>query len=294
MKNYALYLLMLCLAVIGCQKDIGEPDADLTAKKDKGCKCKVLYLPVTLIRDPLTGDATHDSTVFKYCDKYGNLSSIKNYDIDYRWRIDSAIQYYFFYNKKKEVSKVECYYKNKIYFTILVEYKADKIYKCTRYSNDNAVTNEWIFIWNKDVLKEIKNATTLTTIYNFEYKNPDDPAELVHWTVGESSTGIEYSNKNYWAKDIKNKELLFVIGLRQSFLPIKKEVLNSDYYSGESNWTSMAETIRLISADYNEADYPTRSFYEDILYYYGDIYSSGEHQDVSFTTKVKYEKVIIK
>ncbi|MNY41069.1 hypothetical protein D3C86_1758550 [compost metagenome] len=88
--------------------------------------------------------------------------------------------------------------------------------------------------------------------------------------------------------------MLFVIGLRQSFLPIKKEVLNSDYYSGESNWTSMAETIRLISADYNEADYPTRSFYEDILYYYGDIYSSGEHQDVSFTTKVKYEKVIIK
>lgn len=148
---------MLCFSVIGCQKDIGENEVDLKAKKDKDCNnCKVLYLPVTLIRDLLTGNATHDSTVFKYCDK-------------------------------------------------------------------------------------IKEATTLTTIYNFEYKNPDDPAELVHWTVGESSTGIEYSNKNYWAKDIKNKELLFVIGLRQSFLPIKKEVLNSDYYSGESNWTSWAE-----------------------------------------------------
>lgn len=71
-------------------------------------------------------------------------------------------------------------------------------------------------------------------------------------------------------------------------------MLNSDYYSGESNWTSWAEKIRLISADYNEADYPTRFFYEDILYYYGDIYPSGEHQDVSFINKVRYEKVVIK
>lgn len=46
MKTLSLYLVLLSLSVIGCQKDIDEPSV-LSAKNTKNCNCKkVKYLPI--------------------------------------------------------------------------------------------------------------------------------------------------------------------------------------------------------------------------------------------------------
>ncbi|MNS55071.1 hypothetical protein D3C72_878970 [compost metagenome] len=294
MKNYALYLLFLCLAFIGCQKDIGETDADLTAKKDKKCnKCKVLYLPVNNI-----GHLLYDSIVFNYRDKYGNLNSIRTYNRTYP-RANRGLD--LIYDKNNKVSKVQLYPNTHF---ILVSYKADKIDKCEEYYinqlNDTIPNKRWTFTWNNEVLCKLKEFDFIQNserIETFEYKSNTNASELLSIKLNElyynELTSVLYSGKNYWAKDIKNKELLLItpFGFPNLILPVQKEISYSRFYR-DYIFNARDRVTRLIEGDYNEAGFPTRVYYDDHDYYLGD-FAPGDNDDWSATYKITYEKVIV-
>lgn len=295
MKNYALYLLLVCFFVIGCQKDIGETDVDLKSTKDKNCnKCKALYLPVTN-----TGHLLYDSIVFNYHDKHGNLSSIRTYNRAYP---PANIGLDFIYDKNNKVSRVQLYPRNEF---ILVGYKANKIDKCEQYyvnqSGDTIPTKRWTFTWNNEVLcklKEFDFRQNSERTETFEYKSNTDASELLSIKLNElyddELTSIVYSDKNYWAKDIKNKELLLVTPFKfpDLILPIQKEISYSRFYR-DYVFSGMDRITRLTEGDYNEAGYPTRVHYDDHDYYLGD-FAPGDNDDWSTTYRISYNKVIIK
>lgn len=277
MKNYALYLLILCFSVVGCQKDIGESDADLTAKKDKDCKCKKeRYLP-------LVYKQRSDSISFYYKDDYGNLDKI----------IWGRSAWNFTYNGNKEVDNIKFYLKNQLY----TEYRFS-------YSNKEVCAfTEINYVGNYVVDYKIKRQNgRLSEIY-IKHGNFNDTAwfhydannVLDHYFVGGGNNydkalftiGINTSANKYWANDIKSKELLFLINIRETpwIYPVENEITNffmTDHrrIEPEARYESYHNTI------YNSSGYPLYFLKKTV--YESDL--SGTWTD-STDVNITYKKV---
>ncbi|AFD08652.1 hypothetical protein [Solitalea canadensis] len=296
MKTYALYLLILCFSVIGCQKDIAENEADLAAKKDKDCKCKILYLPVKRTLE----DTTALVMRFEYHDKVGNLSLI-------RMGKDGGPYLKVYYNDKTEITKVEYFEWYGLRYEYLITYKNNKIYKCKKYELKNGSSEfqlEWTLDWNKDALKEVIETNIIEPTYGaqqkYQYLNPKEPNKILSWSVVHPWNSInalyETNEKNYWAKDIKNKELYFLIFSDPSgnvnparIVPSQKEINNMSSFRRSIDFTY--DTIRVLEAEYNEHDYPIRTVQEQAIHWEGD---GWFYEKYNSTIKTFYEKIIVK
>ncbi|MNT16646.1 hypothetical protein D3C72_1517590 [compost metagenome] len=243
MKNYALYLLILCLAVIGCQKDIGENEADLAAKKDK----KERYLPVMIVDSSLDYTIPVVDTIhIKYHDNKGNISCVTSSS-----RKNSVIK--FQYNSNNELQRVD-YYDNGYY---LMTYKHGKLDKCSFYETSGSGSPYFDLLFNVSesdtltVWERFYGATEFKPRYFF-YEDVNNPKALTSTYTYDASWGdyseIGSNDKNYWAKDIQSKELLFYI---LGILPTEKNVISidlDDYVTDmRTNYTEF---------QYNEANYP--------------------------------------
>ncbi|MND38249.1 hypothetical protein D3C80_289500 [compost metagenome] len=222
MKTYALYLLMLCFSVIGCQKDIGEDEIQSKAKKDKCCKCKdVLFLPEELnvsSRYSRYGGDTVTTGISQYKFTYENdQGDLRSIILTYP-------------DGKKDTTLFK--YKNGLLDTVIVlntgPNELSTISKFTfinnqidtreefSWDNQNTPSSDgtWTFTWNGNKLS--------SSFYNFlgkllfEYDQDTIKSVKTEKTPGyewayETSWGDRYytsNGKNYWAKNINNKEIL--------------------------------------------------------------------------------------
>lgn len=211
MKTYALYLLILCFAVIGCQKDIGVNEDELTVKKDKDCKCKKeRYLPVMIIDSSLDFTIPVIDTIrIQYHDNNGNISCVTSS------KRQGSIKFH--YNANNELQRVD-YYDNGYY---LITNKNGKLDKCSFYRNSSPGSPYFDLIFNS---AESDTLTVLERYYSdteyqpryFIYGNTNLPQALTFsytYSSAEYTYDIVSNNKNNWAKDINNKELLFYISI---------------------------------------------------------------------------------
>ncbi|AFD06240.1 hypothetical protein [Solitalea canadensis] len=278
MKNYTLYLLILCLAAIGCQKDIGEPDADLTTKKDKDCKCKKeRYLP-------LVYKQRSDSISFYYKDDLGNLDRII-------WGRD---EWRFTYNGNKEVDNIKYYFINQLY----AEYRFS-------YSNKKACAfTEIGYVGNYVVDYKIKRQNgRLSEIYiKYDHNGIFNDTAWFHYDANNVLDRYFVGGRNnydkarlifsfttnankYWANDIKSKELLFLTGVRDTpwIFSVENDITNlfiSDHRTTEPE--SIGESYH--NTIYNPSGYP--SYFLKKIVYESDISGTREYStDVNITYK---------
>ncbi|MND99378.1 hypothetical protein D3C80_917620 [compost metagenome] len=277
MKNYALYLLILCLAVTGCQKDIAENEADLTAKKDKNCKCKKeRYLPVMILEKSLDFLAT-DTVRIKYHDKKGNISCVTSS------QRKGAIKFH--YNNNNELQRVDYY--DDGYF--LITNKDGKLDKCSYYRSDSPSTPYFDLIFNSSesdtltVLERYDDDTEYKPRY-FLYTDVNLPQALTFsytYSSSEYAYNIVSNNKNNWAKDVNNKELLFYISISGLYIfPTQNNISELQRYDFIFYKQSTYSNFQ-----YNDANYPV--FFNRLLVIATDI----DEQYFNDQFKIYYEKV---
>ncbi|AFD08650.1 hypothetical protein [Solitalea canadensis] len=281
MKTYALYLLMLCFSVIGCQKDIGETEAELAAKKDKNCKCKKdRYLPLVY------KNSQWDSLSFYYKDDLGNLDRI----------IWGRYEFRFTYNGNKEVDNIKFYSRNQLSIEYRFSYNKKEVCAFTeinyvgnevidyKIKRQNGRLSEIYFNYN------INGASNDTAWFHYNSNNVLD-----HYFVGggndyDKASLIFSFNTNankYWANDIKSKELLFLTGIIDIpwIYPVENDITNLSISDNrrierESRHLSYHNTI------YNPSGFPLYSHKK--MEYYSDM--SGTLTD-STDVNITYKKV---
>ena len=277
MKTYALYLLMLSFSVIGCQKDIGESDADLTAKKNKDCKCKKeRYLP-------LVYKQRSDSISFYYRDDDGNLDKITRIGWRSEWR--------FTYNENKEVDNIKYYFRNQL----------DTEYRFSYSNKEVCAFTEINYVGNYVIDYKIKRQNgRLSEIY-IKYDNFNDTAwfhydannVLDHYFVGGGNNydkarlivSFTTNANKYWANDIKSKELLFLTGVKDTpwIYPVENDITN---FSINDHRTTEPESIGESHHNtiYNPSGYPL--YFLKKIVYDSDIWGTEtDSTDVNITYK---------
>ena len=284
MKNYSLYLLLLCFSFIGCQKDIGENDTDLTAKKDKDC---VLYIP-------FMGEPKYDTVIVpldnggkKYLINQGRIIKVYNkFNRPVRWEYWDLLKYnldreWDFYYTNNQISS---YKTAKYWYSLYGELTIDRIdYKVVR---------------DKDKLKHIyrkysgsRDSTTIEDTVSLTYY-PDNSIKSYRMYAGayasQSETFIN-NDKNYFAKDIEELELAFLTGLeyRPYYLPTHKDISSSVYYNAQTT-EPYTHFIRYIDKEYNEAGYPI--FYREEV----EIHELVDEYTMTYEKTIAYRKVVVK
>lgn len=212
MKTYALYLLMLCFSVMGCQKDIGESDAELAAKNDKDGKYnKERYLPVMIVDSSLDNSLV-DTIRISYHDNNGNISCVTSS------RRNGVIKFH--YNSDNELHRVDYY--DKGYY--LITNKEGKLAKCSFFRTNRPSIPYFDLIFNSTendtivVLERFYDATEFRPRY-FLYEDINNAKALARSYKDDAGWGYYYdfisNDKNYWAKDVKSKELLSYISISE-------------------------------------------------------------------------------
>ncbi|AFD06243.1 hypothetical protein [Solitalea canadensis] len=192
-------------------------------------------------------------------------------------------------------------------YEYLITYQNNRIYKCTKYewvSGGRKFQLEWTLNWNKDALSEVSETNILGPSYSslqkYQYLKPKEPNQLTSWNVIHpwSTINVLYNTneKNYWAKDIRNKELYFLIFSDPSgnvdfdqIIPSQKEINYRESFrrSIDDNY----DTIRVLEAAYNEHNYPVRTVKEISHRWEGD---GWDYYKYNYITKTFYEKIIVK
>ncbi|AFD08649.1 hypothetical protein [Solitalea canadensis] len=307
MKTYTLYLLILCLAVIGCQKDIiGENDPVLKTTENTNLK----YLPVELvILYDEQENADSAKIAFSYYNDEGDLASIsENY---YFPSGQSNDTHHFTYQNNKlhtvgregeyiELSgpsvhkfnfngdKASGYetghwadYVDPFWPTMPPdengEYPPAPIYWDVEFS-DGITT----IAWSNNKLAFLQNQYgKLTFNYDNELLTSIQPESGSSFEMQFGTKTYTYENKSYWAKNIKNKDVLIL--LFRIFDPVEQNPTKICVKWRGNNNTEVLGTNDYTST-YNEDGYPI----EICETYSGVRYNTNEPITINTTYKIKY------
>lgn len=288
MKNYALYLLILCFSFIGCQKDIGD---ESTPKNKTASK----YLPVELRRHE-AGNNTHSfgdndgfytlggsadvSIVISYIDNEGNIESIAKKRPNGEIYDKLLFEYYegLLYGIVKENSDGEgwsfSYNNGKISSISRVEwqnvpnpdyYGVPPCENCPQFIDELRSVIETTIKWKGNQIDYLENEGEIDYQYNSE-------CQLYKIISDGSSQTFSYSPKNYWAKDIKNKEILSIL-FPYLFTPTCHDINKIDYITNSPfpNYYRFSQYSNI----YNNDDYPEIINYKHVQPYWNitDSYS---------------------
>lgn len=282
MKTFSLYLVLLSLSVIGCQKDIDEPSV-LSAKNTKNCNCKkVKYLPIKVEQE---GRVVY----FIYLNDEGDLLAIQSDLNGLLWHFDYSndilkevsisdnnptddsrlvtIKYTNNLLSEMEFASIHCY--EDPYWPV-----DDPHIACERNTY-----RKNLFTWTNYKLTTYKKEDEL---FNLTYEN--NLLSSIERSPKTNSPGdtkrLNYhTDKNYWAKDIRNKEVLFALNLGfLSILPIEKDLSSSiDSYDRRNG--SVDEVITTYVSKYNTDGYPVEI----------EIKTSTN----TYTRKITFKKIIL-
>ena len=295
MKTLSFYLVLLSLTVIGCQKDIDEPSA-LSAKNDKNCNCnKARYLPIKVEERGIV-------YTFNYLNDEGDLSEIKkdgpNFNDGTKWKfnykngfISEIIQSYDDSNSGPD--KITVQYTNSNLLTE-VDFLSLHCYEDPYWPSDDPHTVceyesslKYQFIWGNGKLKTYKRGSDL---FNITYENnlltSIERYPKINY-YGDTRRLYYLTDKNYWAKDIKNKELLFTLSL--GILPIEKD-LTKIIASFVKQDGSIIEEPAVFVSKYNNDGYPVEIKVSATIFNIDDNTTNTN----TYTRKITYKKIILK
>lgn len=270
MKKHFFHFMILSLFCTSCQKEMDWLTSGGSGNNTSNVITQdTLYLPVKIIIDAQTYDLS-------YKDSIGNLSSIKS----------SWSTLLFFYNSNNEIVKVQLKGNadSTLFSEYLITYKDNKPWKFANgyevgrfsyYSNYTQIEGVMHPVFGDTLVRKFHYNDS--TLYAYNYLN--------QYETGGNNNYVSDA-KNYWAKDIKNKELLGQAVQFFEVLPAQKDISSASYLDNLSHNPIIIST-NYVNKTYNVAGYPT--YWEKESVFYEGEYVSPQP---TITTHVYYRKVI--
>ena len=248
MKTLSIYLTLLTTLFMACQKDTDESLVSPKKKQDH-CKCPPIYLPKT---------HSESKYSFTYKDSTGNLAMIDSHN---------GAKLYFIYGNNNRIEKLQWITDDgELYDKYEITYTGNKPTKLTRTYAGSEVSN-YIINWDGDKMKNLiirrvgEDIALDSIVFSFNSDNSIANYEFYDPNQTESYSGYSFEYKNgdykYWAKDIKNKEIIFLamIEMNPVIIPASNDLLGIfEYEQDEFFVNSYSRDYH--DQQYNEGNYP--------------------------------------
>lgn len=286
MKTYALYLLILCFSVIGCQKDIGNEEKPKNKKAKKYLPTEIRTISSEVIED--NSPKATESWVFPYLlrstvkltykDDEGNLLKFARWDTvgsekyyqDYEFEYDSS-------GLMKKVITSNGIFVTRVYKLYYNNGKLSRI-DFAEPRNYGDPWEEYYYrlhanvYWQGDKIDYYESSRAK---YKFKYNTECQLYAIECNSDFYYTTKLTYFPKNYFAKDVKNKEIIYLV-LPGLFYPTCKDLASITDLSPEAG-----NFYCKFDNQYNEDDYPI-VVKTDLKIYNGAFYHTQNQVKVNY------------
>lgn len=303
MKTLSIYLLIIIVLLgFGCQKDI---ETEENISKEKNC-CRVIYLPVRIdhINDN-TFDTSH--VYYEYLNDKGDLKKINGslgYELNYTYSNGQLKKAQLKWEPRQNQLVGETFwtyhYNNNICtgYDIIQwvgtpdpnsEPDENGQYPESSITWKEVVVNRYAFEWDNN---RITSVTDTEGVYRYTY----DEYNLKAAKETENTIPTYYSNfyythndKNYFAKDVRNKELSMPVGFSPFGIAhsYKNDIIRIDWARGHISDPPFNNEYYVFKNKYNAAGYPI-----EIDQTYHGISDNGPYQRHS-KSFITYKKITI-
>ncbi|AFD06248.1 hypothetical protein [Solitalea canadensis] len=252
MKTLSIYSILLTMLIMACQKDTDESPLSSEKKKDHCNKCPTIYLPKTY------SEAKYS---FTYKDSTGNLATIVE---------NTYMKVHFIYGNNNRIEKLQWMDDDGVlYDNYELTYTGNKLTKLTKNYSGGYTVDNYTIRWDGDKIKnlvirrvedsQITNRDSIIFSYNSD--NSIAGYEFYDPNQKELTAGYSFSYKSseykYWAKDIKNKEIIFLALIDSSpkIVPASNDISSILKYEFTEYGQNFFEST-YHDQQYNEANYP--------------------------------------
>ncbi|MNZ95825.1 hypothetical protein D3C78_1149950 [compost metagenome] len=253
MKTLSIYLTLLTVFLIACQKDTDESPLSSEKKKNHCNKCPAVYLPI---------NHSESNYSFTYKDSTGNLATIDSHN---------GMKLHFIYGNNNRIEKLQWIGNDGVLYDHYdLSYTGTKLTKLTENHYGGSVPGEvdnYTIRWDDDkiknvIIQRVGDALPLDSIVFF-YNSDNSIKYYQFFDPNQKTFRFSYSfsyksgNYKYWAKDIKNKEIIFLAMIRSGpvIIPASNDLLDiSKSVEDEFFVNHYSRTYH--DQQYNQGNYP--------------------------------------